>query len=212
MTLFTLGMRMIEPDISPTNGRYEYRVWPRHSLSATSDLHRDWVLALAERRADIYLLGAHGMVDLVKLRDGTQLEIKRRGGDQLGLQFWQLALSQDFPLSVFALNRLAAAFGLPRALPQSAGLSAAHLVAALLWPINKVEARIVEKFRLLFGRGTSTAEITRVKLDNRSWMTVAVEDPDPVTAARMVASLDLAYLPNQSYGDFLRAGLLLNAE
>lgn len=212
MTLFTFGPRRIDPDISPTNGRYEYRVWPRRSLSATSDLHRDWVLASAERRADIYLLGSNGTVDLVKLRNGTQLEIKRRGGDQLGLQFWQLALSQDFPLSVFALNRLAAAFGLPRALPQSAGLSAAHLVAALLWPTNRVEARIVEKSRLLFRRGTSTAEITRVILENRSWMTVAVEDPDPVTAARMVACLDLEYLPNQSYGDFLRAGRLLNAE
>ncbi|WP_324753230.1 hypothetical protein [Roseovarius sp. Pro17] len=212
MTSFAFVLRKESLGMPSAGGRYEYRVWPRRALPAISDLHRDWTLEFAEKRADIYLLGAHAMPELVKLRNGTRLEIKRRGRDHMGLQYWQVALSQDFLLVPSALDQLAATFALSEALPSSAGLSPAHLVANLLRPPNRVKARIVQKSRLLFRRGTCVAEITHVRLDQRSWMTVAVEDPDPSSAAQAVDDLGLRYLPNQSYADFLLAEPLLIAE
>lgn len=211
MTSFAFAILSIRPNTSPADGRYEYRVWPNRPISAVSALHRDWVLESAEKRADIYLLGPQMTSSLVKLRNGTRLEIKQRGPDHLGLQYWSVALSQDFPLSSSALRRLEAALMLMQALPIDAGLSPAHLLASLSRCADTIAPQIVRKSRLLFRQGSCRAEIARVGFGNRSRMSVALEDSDPASAGLAVDTLGLGHMPNQSYGDFLRVRLLLAA-
>jgi len=198
-------------DASPADGRYEYRVWPHRPVPAVSALHRDWVLESAEKRADIYLLGPNMTKSLVKLRNGTRLEIKQRGPDHRGLQYWLVALSQDFPLSSSALRSLEAALMLIQSLPIEAGLSPAHLLAFLSQNAETIKPQIIRKSRLLFRQGSCRAEIARVGLGNLSWMSLALEDADPGAAGLVVNTLALGHMSNQSYGDFLRVRLLLAA-
>lgn len=208
MTSFAFAILSTKPDTPPADGRYEYRVWPRRPVSAVSVLHREWVLQSAEKRADIYLLGPQMTTSLVKLRNGTRLEIKQRGPDHMGLQHWSMALSQAYPLSSSALRRFEAALMLSQFLPIDAGLSPAHLLASLSQYAATIEPQIVRKSRLLFRQGSCRAEIARVGLGNRSRMSVALEDPDPMSAGHAVDTLGLGHMPNQSYGDFLHARLL----
>lgn len=211
MTSRTFAILSTGPDSPSADGRYEYRVWPRRPVSAMSALHRDWVLESAEKRTDIYLLGPHMTKSLVKLRNGTRLEIKQRGPDYLGLHYWSVALSQDFPLSTAALNQLEAALMLSQSLPADSGLSPAHLLARLSDYTDTIEPQIVRKSRLLFRQGFCRAEITRVRLGSRSRTSVTIEGPDPEAAGQAVDTLELGQMSNQSYGDFLRRRLLFAA-
>ncbi len=214
MTIFAFELRLNSPDAPSGDDRFEYRVWSRAAaaLPTISVLQSNWKPERTEKRADIYLLGENATHALIKLRDGGRLEIKLRGRDHAGLQYWSVAMSQAFPLSPTALDQFTAHLPLPESLQPGAGLSPAHLLAALLWPGSTIETPIVRKSRLLFRRGSCRAEITHVGLSNQSWMTVAIEDAEPISAAHAVDDLRLGRLPNRSYGDFLCAPSLPDAQ
>lgn len=208
MTTVAFVLRDAPAELPSHAGRYEYRTWPLRLSSAIPRLQRDWALDGAERRSDIYLLGANSARMLVKLRDGLRLEIKRRGPNQADLQYWSVDLSRNFPLSPAALDQLAVLLLLPNGLPLDSGRSPGHLLARLCEHCTKITPQIIRKARLRFRRGTSQAEVTHVGWQNQSWITVALEDPDQTSAARVVGELGLAHLQNRSYGEFLQARLL----
>lgn len=205
MTSFAFVIRA-GPVAAPSNrGRYEYRIWPRSTPPIAAALQRDWVLDGAEKRDDIYLLGPNSPNALVKLRDGSRLEIKRRAPDHRDLQNWWVALSEEFPLSQSALRQLAAALFISELPPQVASLSPAHFLAALSRHSASSRILTVRKSRLSFRRQSCLAEITRVVWNNRTGLTIALEDPDPDRANQAVNALGLRQWPNRSYGDVLCA-------
>lgn len=184
-------------------GRYEVRVWPRKLIPAVPSLQTEWRLVSAETRADIYLLTPFSPHRLVKLRGGTDLEVKRQHADHDGLQYWTVPTRLTFPLSHRALDRLAIALAAPRGLTPDAGLSPAHLIAALTTSNPHIKPEFIQKARLLFQRGTCRAEITRASWANQSRLTVALEGKDPDLVSAEVRRLKLHDLPNLSYGDVL---------
>lgn len=187
----------------PGDGRFEYRVWPRLPHPAVSILHSSWPLIGAERRTDIYLATAFSDLDLVKLRDGRQMEVKRRGEDAGPLQFWTMPMSRPFPLPSPALASLADPLGLPAQLPPEAAQSPAHLLVEIDAMEAAVVPRTVRKSRLLFRQGGCRAEICRVSLSGWTGLTVALEAEDRDSMRAAVEALALDLLPNRSYGEVL---------
>jgi len=141
-------------------------------------------------------------VNLVKLRAGNRLEVKRRDHDLGPFQHWTHQTYPPFPLSRPALRALAGALGLTRLLPE-AGQSAGHLVASLGDAVPAILPMTVNKSRLLFRVGSSRAEICRVTIAGWSRLTLAVEESDPDSALATLEALHLGHLPNRSYGDVL---------
>ena len=184
-------------------GRFEYRIWPRPGHPAIAMLNAGWPLVAAERRSDIYLLHAASDRMLVKLRSGDRLEIKRRGADTGTIQHWSMPVSDGFPLSAAARHGAALALGLPAGLPEVAGLSAAHLLAAIDAQGGRVIPRTVSKSRLVFRSGGCRAEICRVAVGGWTGRTVAVEAADLPGIAQAVGQLRLGSLPNRCYGEAL---------
>src|SRR6056297_2156956 len=184
-------------------GRFEYRVWPGSSHAAVSLLHRLWPFTDAERRSDIYLVHPASDWMLTKLRGGRRLEIKRRDSDVGTVQHWSMPISAEFPLTPARLGDLAVALSLRGALPASAGLSPAHLVAELAALNTKVHPQTVQKSRLLFQNGRCRAEICRVSIAGWKGLTIALEATDLPAIAAALDDLHLGTLPNRSYGEVL---------
>ncbi len=185
------------------DGRFEYRVWPRPSHPAVSMLQGLFPLTNAERRVDIYLMGEASDAVLVKLRDGSRLEIKRRGKDVGSVQFWEMPVSTRFPLTVAERVQLAAALGLQERLSAEAGLSPAHLLTALAALRRRVDPRMVRKSRLVFDVGGCRAEICRVATGDRAGLSVALEATDIPSIASAMDTLRIGGLPNRSFGEAL---------
>ena len=188
---------------NPSEGRYEYRIWPGSGHPAIAVLNGAWTLSSAERRSDIYLLNPASDRVLVKLRSGDRLEIKRRGRDVGSIQHWSMPLSTEFPLAASDRNRLAEALCLRRILPEVAGQSAAHLLSELATRDGRVIPRTVTKSRLLFRTSGCRAEICRVGVGRWSGKTIALEAEDLASVAHAMDHLLLGSLPNRSYGDAL---------
>lgn len=190
------------------DGRFEFRVWPRHPIPAMTLLQTVWPLVSTETRSDIYLLSPISRHLLVKLRGGRDLEIKRRYADLDGLQYWVSLPPETFPLSRRALTRVAVALACPNHFPPGAGLTQGHLLASLTATNPQVQPRIVQKSRLVFQRSGCLAEITRASWNNQSRLTVALEGQDAVSVATEVRRLELQELLNRSYGDVLSSSPL----
>ena len=190
------------------NGRFEYRVWPRAQPWAAARLQSGWVLESGESRADIYLVTPFSAETLVKLRDGARLEIKLRGPDMDILQYWSCPVSAAFPLSRATLAAVARALGLTLGLTgqlrPEATLSPAHLVADIAAFAPLVRPVTMAKSRLIFRDGSCRAELCRVGEPGCSRVTIAIEDPDPVSALSAIDALGISGLTNLSYGDILR--------
>lgn len=184
-------------------GRFEYRVWPRASHPAASLLHRHWPLTDAERRSDIYLVHPASDQTLIKLRGGRRLEIKRRDRDVGTIQHWSMLVSTEFPMTAARRRDLALALSLREDLPQTAGLSPAHLLMALNACDSQVVPQTVQKSRLLFRTGDRRAEICRVTIAGWRGLTIALEAPDLPSIATSLDELHLGQLPNRSYGEAL---------
>ncbi|WP_439156313.1 hypothetical protein [Yoonia sp.] len=193
------------------DSRYEYRVWPRSPNRAVSLLHRFWPLTDAERRSDIYLVHPASDRTLIKLRDGRQLEIKCRAGDVAAVQHWTMPVSTEFPLTTAQLADLAAALSLQGRMPAAAGLSPAHLLAALDALDVPVIPQTVQKSRLLFRKGSCRAEICRVSVAGWRGLTVALEAAEFSVIAAALDDLHLRTLPNRSYGEALARFASLHA-
>lgn len=192
------------PEVSTgPEGRYEFRVWPRSMPTAIARLQATWPLMGADRRADIYLVTPQSPETLVKLRGGQKLEIKQRGPDLGALQFWTGPVSDEFPLGPRAFADLMSAFRLHGGLSPDAALSPAHLLAELSVAAPAIAPVTVRKARLTFRKGTCRAEICRASVHGRSVPTLALEDPDPVSARAAVGALGLDRFANVSYGDIL---------
>lgn len=185
------------------DGRFEFRSWPRGPTQAAARLQSQWVLESSERRADIYLVTPFSPEILVKLRDGSRFEIKRRGPDRGLLQYWTSPVSEKFPLTQSTLSLAARALPLCGSLNPGAGLSPAHLLAELVARTTRVIPVTVQKLRLIFLNGSCRAEICRASIFGRSCVTLALEDPDPASALSAVNALGLTDQPNLSYGDLL---------
>ena len=184
-------------------GRFEYRIWPRAGHPAIALLNAGWPLVAAERRSDIYLVHAGSDRMLVKLRSGDRVEIKRRDADTGRIQHWSMPVSDGFPLTAGVRHDLALALGLRAGLPEVAGLSAAHLLAAIDAQGGRVIPRTVSKARLVFRSGGCRAEICRVTVGGWTGRTVALDAADLPTIARGIDALHLGSLPNRSYGEAL---------
>ena len=184
-------------------GRFEYRIWPRAGHPAIAMLNAGWPLVAAERRSDIYLVHAASDRMLVKLRSGDRLEIKHRGPDMGAVQHWSMPVSDSFPLTAAARHGAALALGLPVGLTEVAGLSAAHLLAAIDAQGGQVIPRTVSKSRLVFRSEGCRAEICRVAVGGWTGRTVAVDAADLPGIVQAVDQLRLASLPNRSYGEAL---------
>lgn len=196
-----------DPDAA---GRYEYRVWP-HTMNvpAVAKLQSSWLLAGAESRSDIYLVSARSHWTMVKLRSGTRLEIKLREADLAGgLQYWTCPVSSAFPLAPDVRHQLASVIGLPGGIPSEAGLSPAHLLAAVETAMSGILPVPVRKSRLLFENGTCRAEICRATILQHSRLTLSVEDAKASRASTAVQALQLGDMRNLSYGDMLISRLL----
>lgn len=191
-------------------GRYEYRVWPRTmAVPAVEMLQRSWLLTGAESRSDIYLVSPRSHWTLAKLRSGMHLEIKQRQtGVAGGLQHWTVPVSAAFPLAPDVRRKLASAIAVLGSLPSEAGLSPAHLVAALETALPGVVPVTAHKSRLLFRQGTSRAEICRTTILGNARLTLCVEDAEASSAAAAVRQLQLGNMRNLSYGDMLNSRLL----
>lgn len=194
-----------------TQGRYEFRIWPRAWPQAASLVQKFWSLTGAERRSDIYLLSARSPVRLVKLRADNRLESKRRGHDLGPLQYWTFHPYPMFPLSRPATRLLARELGVAP-LPADAGLSPGHLVARLAARAPEIRPESVCKSRLLFRKGSCRAELCRVAVAGKTGLTLAIEDPDPETALRALDALRIGHLRNLSYGEMLCRPALPAAE
>ncbi|MEI4196868.1 hypothetical protein [Roseovarius sp. E0-M6] len=192
-------------------GRYEFRVWLRDWPKAASALQRFWPLVGAERRSDIYLLNARSPYRLVKLRAGDRLESKRRGHELGPLQYWVSNSYPIFPLARPELHLLAQELGVAR-LPFDAGLSPAHLVARLGASTPEIMPEPVYKSRLLFRKGSSRVELSRVAAGGQNRVTLALEDPDPKSALQALDTLRIGHLRNRSYGEVLCRRVLPRAE
>lgn len=189
--------------------RYEYRIWPGTPHPAVAMLHRLWLLTQAERRDDIYLMHAASHRLLIKLRAGRRLEIKRRHRDVGNVQNWSTPVSVGFPLGARSRADLSRALGLYKGLARAAGLSPAHLLAALGASEEAVAPQTVCKSRLLFETGGCRAEICRVSVAGWRGMTIALESGDLAALVGALDDLRLGGLPNRSYGEALaRLGLL----
>jgi len=199
------GFHFDGPGLAPSqpDTRYEYRVWPGATHPALSQLQCGWKLVAAERRSDIYLLKPDQGRFLVKLRDGQELEIKRRMRDVGTIQHWTAPLSAGFPLSAGHRGALSEALGLSGGVSQETGLSPAHLLSAFGTSGNGVSPRTVRKSRLLFERSGCRAEICRVAVGGWSGFSVALEAPALPAITRATDELRLGTHPNRSYGEML---------
>lgn len=182
------------------DGRFEYRIWPRQSHPAATRLSSHWRQVGAERRADIYMLHRDSERVLIKLRGGTRIEIKQLRFRVGTVEHWTMPLSADFPLTASARSMIAEALVLRRRLPETSGLTAAHLLASLGASIVPLPVR---KSRLLFRAASCRAEICRVAVDDWTGHTIALEAPDIPTIAVAIDELELGSLPNRSYGEVL---------
>ncbi|SRR6056297_168421 len=188
------------------NRRYEYRIWPRQTHPAVSYLQRTWRLVAAEHRNDIYLIPTTRNPALVKLRNGQQLEIKRRIRDVGTIQLWTMPVSTGFPLANAHRAQLAQALALSGGFNVEAGQSPAHLLAALPARAPALVSQMVRKSRLIFRRGNCRAEICRVAVDSWTGLSIALESTDLSSVAIAMDDLQFGQLRNRSYGEVL--GLL----
>lgn len=178
MTATRFVIRRSRRNNDPPEGPFEYRVWPRMSHPAVPRLQRGWPLVSAERRTDIYLLNGDSDRMLTKQRNGERLEIKVRSADVGSVRHWSMPVSTHFPLDAAQRADLARALRFRDGLGAEAGLSPAHLLAALSAREPGGAAQSVRKSRLSFQRRNCTAEICRGAVAGWAGLTVALESPD----------------------------------
>lgn len=203
MTSAAFVMLSGHPTSRQVPGRYEFRCWPADLPQAASLLQRDWLLTKAEVRSDIYLVSPSSDRHLAKLRDGKKIEIKALRATVHPLQYWELVLSDDFPLNRRSLGTLATELGLTVAPDAGAGRSPAHLMAYLAATHAATRIETVDKSTITFQRGSTRAGITFVTRDQTRALSISVEDEDPRLAMEAVSELGLARYPNQSFGEML---------
>ncbi len=174
--------------------RWEFRCWPPADIlaavAARVDAAGEWHPLPDERRTDTYLLPP-GRPDLMpKLRGGERFEIKRRLEVRDGLELWEMALSEDWPLGPEAGERAAerlAPFHLPPDLESgSVGTGDWRIVA-------------LDKARRRWRDERGTVEVTRVTAPQVDRFAVAFEGARPQDARTVIEALGLASQRNQSY-------------
>jgi len=192
-----------EPARAAETGRFEFRCWPGETGALLPYLYRNWSLADCERRADIYLLSAQSLMHLVKLRDGTRLEIKTLAGTMDPLQYWCVEYAEEFPLPRKDLDTIAVKLGVPGPVPPTGCLTPGHLIAALNENGAAMLPVTVGKIRALFLRGSRQTEITHVRFRETHFVSVAFENRDPDILLDAIDELGLGGFVNEHYGEFL---------
>src|SRR4051812_21688689 len=151
------------------NLRWEWRTFGEQPAAAESRLGALQPERIAESD-ETYLLSAEAG-DAVKVRDGLMdvKRLERVSGD--GLELWKPVMKAPLPLSAADGRAVLAALGVPAPLVERSSYELGDIAGAS----PAVLAVPVHKTRRHFTFGGCMAELTDLRVDDRSTRTIAIE-------------------------------------
>lgn len=179
----------------PVAERYEFRCWPELPVVLPGWLES----AQREARSDVYCLWPGDADLLPKLRGGTRFQIKRRLGQERGVEGWAMTVDAALPLS--AEDRAAVERQLGVALAADQAFNGHDLVAAL--GRQGMQVVKVSKYRRQAERGDVKFEATLLSGPGAPQLSIGLEGTNLQAVHDAVVALGVADLPNRSYRDWL---------
>ncbi len=166
----------------PMESRYEFRCWPNNcQTDEMTKFFASWDRVDDSRRTDTYIF-RKGCCDLLmKLRDQTHFQVKRKLGQRGQIDLWGLQFSSAMPLQDDVRRWLCQVSIEPE------------------WdflPVSKSRSR--------FRKGKLTGEVTLVSTRGCSMHSVAVESEDALVLEECISAEPFAGLANRDYGAALR--------
>ena len=154
---------------------------------------------------ELYLLVSGGAN--VKVRDDL-MDIKvLREVDAYGLEQWEPAMKQGFPLTAGDVAEVFDALGVAVPRLDRSAYSLDQLLDELVEPSAAIRAVDVHKHRVRFLVGGCMTELTDVVVDGRPTRTIAVESEDGAAVTRAVRELELDGYLNMNYSRGLALAL-----
>ena len=188
----------------PMESRYEFRCWPNNCQ--TDDMTKffaSWDRVDDSRRTDTYIF-RKGCCDLLmKLRDQTHFQVKRKLGQRGQIDLWGLQFSSAMPLQDDVRRWLSNACEFS---PFNKGKwsQSAHAFLCQVSIEPEWDFLPVSKSRSRFRKGKLTGEVTLVSTRGFSMHSVAVESEDALVLEECISAEPFAGLANRDYGAALR--------
>jgi exopolyphosphatase/guanosine-5'-triphosphate,3'-diphosphate pyrophosphatase len=177
--------------------RWEWRTFDDRFAAAESRLGPVQFERVVESD-ETYLLSARGR-DAVKARAGL-MDVKHlERVDDDGLELWRPVMKSELPISEADARAVVAALGVQA--PLSNG---SYDVSGIAEASTAVRVVPVHKRRRQFTFGGCMAELTDVRIGDRSTRTLAIESEQPARVIAAVRALGLSPRPNVSYPQELK--------
>ena len=153
--------------------------------------------------AETYLLSV-GDTDVVKVRDDLMDVKRRKQVDENGLEQWRPVMKAPFPITAADVGSALSALGVESPRLSRSEYALAELVDEVVGEDPDLLAVEVHKRRHRYRVGECLAELTDVRVGERSTRTIAVESEDPSRVIGTVRELGLAVRPNVNYARGLK--------
>ncbi len=198
--------RVIAPMTRPSDrtARFEFRVWNADLANLAARLFGTGDLPAVEESTEIYIVPSRPRPFNAKIR-GDALDIKRLIQTQEPLERWCVHLKATFPLSRSILREQVCSV-LPID-PQELGQSSydrMDFTRSLIEPNPELTVVALTKRRRRCEFAGCIAEFTQVRVDGRTFDTVAVESEDAKSTLAAIDRLGLTDTSNRNYQTALR--------
>ncbi len=176
--------------------RWEWRIFSPGPLIARV---QHLVTAPAGARSYETYVVSGASVHNVKIRGG-RLEVKRLVATAHGgLELWQPALTERFPVDARAVGVVCDALGTAAPASAATDWSAPAFLADFVARAPDLTAVSVTKRRTPLRSGLCSGEYVELVADHARWVSVAFEDPDPTRVIAAVTALGFAIQENTNY-------------
>lgn len=150
---------------------------------------------------ELYLANAHSPHN-AKIRDGL-LDVKRiKTIATTGLELWEVALQEGFPLSASTIDSFFAALDLTPAAPRRQSYLIDAFLADVIGADTAFRTFKIAKARRLFSFCGSRTELSRLSIDGVSQETFCIEDERPERIEAALEKLGLDPAANTNYPKF----------
>ena len=148
--------------------------------------------------AETYLLSV-GDTDVVKVRDDLMDVKRRKQVDENGLEQWTPVMKAPFPITAADVGSALSALGVESGRLRRRSTPSPSWSTRSCGQNPDLLAVEVHKRRHRYTVGGCLAELTDVRVGERSTRTIAVESEDPARVIATVRELGLAMRPNVNY-------------
>jgi hypothetical protein len=190
--------------MTPSEARYEFRVWAEHLDDAARRLRSASEHKGVRETSEIYLVSKTPSAANPKVRD-DRLDVKVLRSSLEGFEQWTVRFKAEFPVGAALLEaELFPLLGIPIPRLECDEYTFAELLTEVVADLDDLAAVEVTKVRDSYITNGCLAEVADVTVAGRPFQTIAVESVDIDVLRETRRMLQLEGDRNVSYPEFIR--------